>query len=84
MTPEDIAQHEAAWAEVHEILFTQNHNLTALQAKAKAERVIRPLGASNIAYLMGQAVDLMPKDRRGAEAKMDLARDQIKQFKQND
>lgn len=83
MTPEDIAEHEAAWTDVRGILFSKNQNQTARQCKLQAEKAIQHLGASNIAYLMGQAIDFMPKDLRSAEARMDLAYKQIEQFKKN-
>lgn len=83
MTQDDIQQHENAWKQVWNLLFTAQNGMTMRQAKDAAERVIRPLGCSNIAYLMGQAIDLMPKDQNGAARRMELACEQIDLFKRH-
>lgn len=83
MTLDDIRQHETAIATVSDLLPKSSHGLSMRQSKKQAEIAIRPLGTSNIAYLLGKAIDMMPREYSSAGRRIDLAKEQLEGFKRN-
>jgi len=83
MSVDDIQAHETAINEVAGLLLSSTRQFTMRQSKERAEIAIRPLGDSNIAYLLGQAIDAMPCDFSTAGRKIEIARDQLEEWKRN-